>query len=335
MEKVVEDVHSRMEIEYPGYRRDQVKVLVDILTEAKDYKDFCVPFELAWRLVGYTRKRNAKRALTQKGEGSLGLIEGEDYIFVDEYTPTQVRVLAGLGAKNESRGLRATSVRGRPSEKIMMTPRCFGQFAMSVRTPQGQMYRDFALNMIYGVRRLKTAIDEGKVELRVRSPAPTTNCATYRDYKRLKVCESQKALMSVVVTKHGANSGTCAAINGMTNKAVTGRYKYETARMLQKKPKEVNARDYMTPGQLALAEAAEILSRERMTKTGVNDSPVQTHEDTLIRLRSATELVRGQIADEPRQLHDIRQEHKSKKEDKVEDLPYQATKITRFFSSRT
>lgn len=93
----------------------------------------------------------------------------------------------------------------------MLTARCFLQFALAAQSDQGVMIRDFAFQMITGVKRLGEAIERGEVELR-RTPAPDT-----RQPKRLKTCDSNKALMRVI-HETGASGDVYAKINGETNK---------------------------------------------------------------------------------------------------------------------
>lgn len=299
-EQLMEATHVLMEDRFQVYDRVMSNQIGKLLLAASDTEGFVVPFDLAWEWAGYSTKGNAKQKLVG-ARGNLGLKLGTDYIISKSSSDPQTIILQKQN--NSSRPVMGVETRGRKTEKIMMTGRAFGQFALAAQTIQGTMCRDFALEMMRGISRLQEAIKNGEVELKRSVPSSNT-----RDNKRLKVCESQKTFMQVVAGTDGANGGLCAKVNGATNKAVTGRYKYETAKMLGKKPSQVNARDYMTPGQLVLAEAAEILSEKVLRDGGGGGDVFKTHTDILARLGEATALVKGECLPEPRRLNDIRKD---------------------------
>ena len=252
--RLIEKVHVELEEHYPMYDRETMQQVARTYLDCVDKKGFVFDFDQVWQWAGYSNKRDAKRILTGS-RGKLDLKEGVDYI--NSAKPNQ-------GAENTKTlltqlthgGARAGS--GRKSEKTMLTARCLNQFVFASHTPQGQCLRDVVLAITRLMKQFMNEVKNGKVRI-VR-----TEHADAPVVKRLKVCDSQKALMKEVVSKDPSFGRLCGKINGVTNKAVTGRYKYETAALLNKHPKQVNARDWMSPTQLVFAEAIEMLSKEKI-----------------------------------------------------------------------
>jgi phage anti-repressor protein len=96
-------------------------------------KQFPIDFDVAWFWVGYSRKSDAKELLESKFE------KGFDF--------------CGEVRKN--------SKRGRPVEKIFLTPDCFKQFCMMAGTQKGKEVRRYYLNC---ESELKRRIEEDRVQ---------------------------------------------------------------------------------------------------------------------------------------------------------------------------
>ena len=272
--------------------------------ELSDHEGFCVDFDLWWKAAGYKQKGHAKDWLIGR-RGRLGLKECIDY---------KVEVNKSAFA---TAGVTTVPPRiqngGQNKETITLTYRTAGQLALAAQTRQGTILRDAVLQLVAANKRFKRALDRGDIE--IRSNKRKTSSNNSRDHKRLKVCESQKTLMQEVASV--AISGkTFARINGETNLAVTGRYAYQTAKLLGKK--KINARDHMTDSQLVLAEAAETLTQKILREQG--GDPEKVHKSVLKRIETACELTRGEVAEQKRDLKSIRQDIKMIK-DKLEQKP--------------
>ena len=210
----------------------------------------------------------------------------------------------------------------RKSEKITLTAKGMNQFALAAHTPLGYCLRDVVLATSRILKHLMKEVQSGRVRI-VRC-----HQGDERAVKRLKVCDTNKALMQEVASH---NPSYCGRINGATNKATTGRYKYETARLLGKKPKEVNARDYMTPTQLASAELIEMLSREEITSNPGQDA-LMVHTDVANKvMHNIKDKVQGRIADEPLKLRNARRSMLDI-ENKQPSAPQIANTINNYFA---
>ena len=263
--------------------------------ELSDQSGFCIDFDMWWKAAGFTLKENAKRLLTGR-RGSLGLKEGVDY---------KIDVGISLVQLDENSFVPPTTeTRGRKPGVIALTYRAAGQLALAAQTRQGTVLRDAVLQLVAANKRFQRALARGDIEIHPGRGKRGHAGSGDRDHKRLKVCESQKALMREISSCEGVSGATFGRINGETNKAVTGRYAYETAKMLGKK--KVNARDYMTPAQLVLAEAAEELTKKVLTEQG--GDPEETHKSVLERIAAACELTQGEIAEQKRDLKSVRAE---------------------------
>ena len=284
---LIEKVHDEMEEYYPMYERETMEQAARTYLDCVDKKGFVFDFDQAWQWAGYSRKEDSKRILTGK-RGKLNLQEGVDYK-IELARP--IGVIKFKGTKHGG---------DRKSEKIMLTSRCLNQFSLAANTPQGQCLRDVVLAIMRLMKQFMNEVQSGQVRI-VR-----TENVDARVVKRLKVCDTQKALMKEVVSKNASFARYCGKINGVTNKAVTGRYKYETAALLDKKPKQVNARDWMTPIQLVFAEAIEMLSKQEISNS--DSDPFQVHSDVAEKvMENIKQKIQGPIATEPLSLNNTRE----------------------------
>ncbi len=303
--ELLEETHVSMENQYIAYdRHGDVSELGTVFMQCVDKEGFIVPFEQAWQWVGYAKKSHAKRKIIKH------LKEGVDYIILKGDSSLQYKYPSlGSAFKCDFPPGKKKQNGGQNKEYIFLTSRGFGQFAMAAQTSEGQMLRDFLMLLAVGVKRLSEEIKAGTVELKRPSPEPA---GRNQEIKRLKVCESNKSLMQTIMGTGPANAALYGKVNGATNKMVTGRYKYETAKLLGKKPSQVNARDYMTPAQLAIAEAAEILSREEIEEKGIDASEaLETHQNDLAEVTgNIAHRLHGKILKSPRKLADIRKKQK-------------------------
>ena len=289
VEEEISEMHSE-------YDKERMKEAARVYMEAINKDGHIFDFDLAWKWAEYSAKHVAKDVIRGKKNknGSRRikplLRENIDYKIIPE------ALLRNTLEQNtrDGRG-------GHNKEKIMLTARGFNQFVLAARTPVGQILRDVVFSTMRIVKQLQTAVQTGTHRIvRVRPD----NEVGERDAKRLKVCDTQKALMREMVDTNPDFARFCARVNGETNKAVTGRYKYELARELNMPPEKVNTRDYMTELQLALTEAVEILSREKLKDS---DDPLATHKDICERMTAnIKDELHGKIADYPRNLRDVR-----------------------------
>jgi hypothetical protein len=100
-----------------------------ILGQLESTEEFPVDFDLAWKWLGYSKKENAKAALTAEA------VEGSDF-----------RV--SLINQENSKG-------GRPGEQIALTVDCFKSWAMMAKTPQGKAVRQYYLQVEKDWKRLR------------------------------------------------------------------------------------------------------------------------------------------------------------------------------------
>lgn len=302
VQKVEDDlqaVHGELVPEI-GYHAENARRVLKTYYHAIDKKGFVFDFDVVWPWAEYSTKGNAKAVIkgVKNKDGSWRtkplLRENIDY------------QVTRLGLISEESGIKIKGKRGgdRKTEKIMLSARGFSQFALSARTPAGQILRDVVFSAMRIMKQLQEAVQAGTHRIvRVR-PDGDDMAADVRGAKRLKVCESTKALMREMVDTDPEYARLCGRINGETNKAATGRYKYELAKELGKPAKHVNARDYMTPAQLAVAEAIEIISREEVKTT---EDPFAAHKDICTRLvANIKDKLHGRIAEEPLRLREAR-----------------------------
>jgi hypothetical protein len=302
--QLIRETHLLMEEQYPNYHREQTERLGEMYLNCIDKKGFFIPFSEVWSWVGYTLKRNAKRRM------KTDLKEGVDWIILDDNRDykemSNRRGKRGnsvvLFSEQQKTKAKTTDQGGRNYENIMMTSKAFAHFCLAARTSEGQMLRDFVIALSIGVKRLGNEIAAGRIELR-RIDDPNR---VDTDVKRLKVCETNKALMAEIGATGLAAGCIYAKVNGVTNKLVTGRYRYETAKLLGKKSKSVNARDHFTPGQLAAAELSEILSKQRI-KENPGCNALEQHTAAVANvMENIKGDLHGKILEKPRSLRDIR-----------------------------
>lgn len=322
--ELIESTHKMMEVEYPSYNRATSDQLAKMIMASTDTNGFVVDFDLAWEWVGYSRKDVAKRKLTQN------FVQNEDYSVVvkpaaqiggagmtgsetdkekTKNTPNSVQNQhnSGTGPFDSAelwKQNKRTRGGDKRTEKIMMTGRCFCHFAFMANTVQGMMCRDFAMEMLRGIRRLGEAIQNGEVELR------RVNLDSEPVRKRLKTCNSNKALKEVM-KEAGAIGREYAIVNGITNKAVTGFTKGEYARKLGKKNSQVNLRDEMSPEQLAATELVEMLSRKGIEEKKHQGNITAYHDSVVAKLSPFKEILHSCQMGKGTKLTEVRKEQKN------------------------
>jgi hypothetical protein len=296
IEELIEGTHQLMEADYPSYNRITSNEIARIFIQATHVeKEFIVPFEMAWKWVGYSRKDAAKRKLVSK------FVQNTDYSVAVKAAPQQ------SGAGVTARKLGGS---GQNKETIMLTGHAFCEFAMQADTVQGHMCRKFAIEMIRGIDNLKKAVKSGEVEIR------RVELHSDQAKKRQKTCESTKNLMAAMKDV-GAAGCDYAKVNGTTNKMVTGFTKGEYAKSIKKPAKKVNLRDEMAPMQLAAAELAEMLTTKGIKNGDYQGNPVQYHESICSSL--FPQMIRKSLHEEKlgvngTKLTDIRKEQKKLKD---------------------
>ncbi len=296
---LIEKVHDEMEEHYPMYDRETMEQAARTYLDCVDKKGFVFDFDQAWQWAGYKSKKNGKDKLIGV-RGKLNLRRGVDYkIELASATAQATNFSDKLASATGVTNFPVVKHGGQNREKIMLTSRCLNQFALAAHTPQGQCLRDVVLAIIRLMKQFMNEVQSGQVRIvRTENVDPRVD-------KRLKVCDTQKALMKEVVSKDPSFGRLCGKINDVTNKAVTGRYKYETAALLDKKPKQVNARDWMTPTQLVFAEAIEMLSKQKISNS--NSDPLQVHSDIAEKVvQNIKEEIQGPIAEQPLSLNNTR-----------------------------
>ena len=282
---------------------DRFTILAKKYIDSIDKTGFLFCFDDAWQLAGYSTKGSAKKVL-------LRVLTHDEYKIVrtgeiDNGTfEFKNNKLAYLSDQATLQG-KSTMVQhgGQNREIIKLTAKGLGQFALAAQTENGRMLRDFLMQLIIGFKRFTNAVASGEIEVRRREPPPGAE----RDAKRLKVTESQKTLMNAVHERPGLNAGDYARINGITNKVVTGRYKYELAKELALPASSVNARDYMSPVQLVGAEFLEMVSAEHLQKNPGADA-LEVHEEVAQSFHANFKRLYSSEIPQKRSLKDVRRE---------------------------
>ena len=107
-----------------------------------DKDGFCVNFDVAWRLCGYTQKGQAKQRLMTL---AIKPKEGVDYI-VKPLTKTK-----GRGGYNR--------------QDIWMTSRTFNEFALTACTDESRALIDAVFDLSKAYMHFKSKLDSGEVRI--------------------------------------------------------------------------------------------------------------------------------------------------------------------------
>lgn len=111
-----------------------------------------------------------------------------------------------------------------------------------------------------------------------RKRARTLPDETEGHHRRVRVCDTVKEFhLAIAGTPFNLNCGDHAYFNGITNKAVTGGFKYEWAEKWGVEPKKLNLRDHMTADSLALATSLQILTKSAL-ENDPSANPREVHE---------------------------------------------------------
>lgn len=289
------------------FNKEDGKKLAKLYFESVDKEGFCFDFDDIWSLCGYTRKDNAKKKLIS----------------------TKNKLLENVDYKISLRHSQDREHGGNNREIIMLTSRCFCQFALTAATDNGVVLRDFIQYMTSRFSILLKHLAANDVQ--IRHPI-----GDGRPAKRIKACETQKSLMSVVneLEIKNPNPYIFANINAKTNHTILGKTKKDLIKELheqkdlKKIPKTINARDYMSEIQLnatALLESAssdKLLENKPDTTKGVLNCHATTCDDFFT--ESAKAYIRNKSVDVAHTLNQARksialEDNNSNKKRKIQD----------------
>ena len=96
---------------------DEQSIINNWIEQEKNGVEFPVDFDLAWQIIDYSTKGNAKRKLLSK---KSYLVEGQDFIRSDE-----------------------KSTRGRSKDSILLTCDGFKHFSLLAETEKGRLIRQY------------------------------------------------------------------------------------------------------------------------------------------------------------------------------------------------
>ena len=262
VEKVVSEIPLKLNLD-----QNLLREIATIYFSSVDKEGFVFDFDQAYKWAGYKKKSNAKRILTGE-RGNIKCIEGVDYKI------TTLNNLKNLNSNLLQTGANdLEGVKSGITEKqiIMLTVWTFNKFCLAVNTPRGDYLKNIVLAAVRVFKDFLKEVESGN--LRVIIEKPNIEICN----KRIKVGNSNKELMNTIKLKNPKHGSVFGIINGITNKAVTGRFKYETATLLGKKSKEINSRDHMTKAQLIAAELIETISNE-INEYDTRDA-IEIHEE--------------------------------------------------------
>lgn len=272
VEKVVSEIPLKLNLD-----QNLLREIATIYFSSVDREGFVFDFDQVYKWAGYKKKSNAKRILTGK-RGKFKFIEGRDYLI------------------NSSNNF----INGFPNkETIVMTTWTFNKFCLSVNTTQGDYLKNIVLASIRVFQDFLKEVERGNLSVIQEK----RNRETFN--KRIKVANSNKELMNTIKLKKPKHGSAYGIINGITNKAVTGRSENETAILLGKKSKAINGRDHMTKAQLIAAELIETISNE-INEYDTRDA-IEIHEQVANEYTPIYKLyLHGKIAQNPLKLDKAR-----------------------------
>ena len=135
---------------------------------------------------------------------------------------------------------------GHNKENIYLTPDCFQKFCMKAGTARADLVRQFYIEIVKGVKRLRTAIDNGDVALVVNGRDSDTYAVART---RVHMSKSHPRLQAVLLKIYGSRAHVIAEIYSALNATVTGMSKKNVADVIEKKKKAFMHRDYMSSQQ--------------------------------------------------------------------------------------
>lgn len=277
-QSMIDATREDLQLMHGNFNDDLFNEVATVYVEALDKEGFIYDFDDTWQWAGYSRKSDAKRLLLGT-RGSLGLRENRDFKIV-------LRQLA-------ENSIRGGNGEGRPSEKILLTPNGFNQFVLGAQTPAGYFLRDLVFALIRNFKKFVDAVNSGEIEVKRRSSEGDT-----RESKRVKAADAQSVLTASIKELNPCDGSIYGVVSGDTNKAVMGMYKYELARVLGLRPRQVNARDYMTPQQLSFADSVMLLSADEILNGDGHSDPVTIHRRNCQKLAEAFgDQIHGKIAE--------------------------------------
>lgn len=269
------------------FDEEMFNTVAAVYVEAVDKDGFVFNFDIVWKLAGYSKKGNAKRVLLRDLRKSI------DYkiIEIGENNQTKenpILLLRSEKQKNKGKngcvGEPVDHRGGSNKQEIWLTARGFNQFVLGAGTKNGMMLRDIVLSLIRNFKKFVDAVKKGEVEIRKRQRNENTE---NREQKRVKAALSQNILSRAIQELDPEDKSIYARVNGETNKAVLGLYKGELARKLGLETKKVNARDFMTPEQLAFADSVMLLTANQIRESGNDTDAFDIHKTNCDKLVTA------------------------------------------------
>lgn len=128
------------------------------------------------------------------------------------------------------------------------------------------------------LRNIHFAIHDETVKYLMGLPSQLDGLLQARKKRRVEACDTVKTLAQTILEVHpDTGPREFAAVNGMTNRAVTGKTKSEWAREWDKTPRSVNLRDHMTTEALAATTALQAASSASIEFSPDQD-PVSVHK---------------------------------------------------------
>lgn len=278
------------------FDEEMFNTVAAVYVEAVDKDGFVFNFDLVWKLAGYSRKDSAKRVLLRDLRKSIDykIIEigennqtKENPILLHNNVEQNLEGNIGMCEANGENIVsnKLTDTRGGSNkQEIWLTARGFNQFVLGAGTTNGMMLRDIVLSLIRNFKKFVDAVKSGEVEIRKRQRNENTE---NREQKRVKAALSQNILSRAIQELDPEDKSIYARVNGETNKAVLGLYKGELARKLGLETKKVNARDFMTPEQLAFADSVMLLTANQIRESGNDTDAFDIHKTNCDKLVTA------------------------------------------------
>ena len=238
-----------------GFSNGARECYVYITTKCLDEKGkFVIPAMLIPAMVGnaYESKKDqenfVKRYLKTMGK------EGVDWVF---FTKREL-----LQPPSTSEGL-CFPVPGGGGKQLVFSSADAPQKRYPFVTPE------FARHLVSStgqeisreLRSIHFAIHDETVKFLMGRPSQLDGLIQARKKRRIEACDTVKTLAQTILEVHpGSGPREFSAVNGMTNRAVTGKTKTEWAREWGKQPKSVNLRDHMNTETLAATTALQAAS---------------------------------------------------------------------------
>lgn len=273
LQTIAEGIET-MEMMGNAFDTAEMKEIGAVLYGFCDVQGFVIPFDNVVTWLEYGRKDAAKRALVKHFKENI------DYKIS---FPTPV---GGVHKNNMP-------------EKILLTAQCFQKFCMKAGTERADVIRQFYIEMVKGVKRLRKAIEHGEVALVSLQPTERNTDTLSLVKTRLDLAESHPTLQSVILEACGKRAHVIAQVYSVLNTAVTGLRKSEVAKLLKRKKKSFTHRDYMSIEQ---SKTLDMLV-QRMIRTLKDDMEYYKRNELMVK-HVAQELANDVFNFCEKHLHD-------------------------------